>query len=128
MYASATTTRPTIGTPLPPGVTRGLTALGLVHFRDEYFPLDHLHGRIRLEAALDLHPNLVGRLGEGLDQGMLREAAYLDIETGGSDEAGAYAFLVGIGTFESFAFRVRQYFLASPAGEAAMLAAVSETM
>src|SRR4051812_5298778 len=114
---------------LPPGVSRGANALGDVFYRDEFFPLDYSHGKVRLETALSLHSDLIDRLGEGLHQGHLRDAAYLDIETTGlSGGTGTYAFLVGVGTFEGFTFRVRQFFLADPSGEAAMLTALNETI
>jgi uncharacterized protein YprB with RNaseH-like and TPR domain len=130
MTSRAVPTRRIPTTPgLPPCVSRGVNALGDVFYRDEYFPLDYRHGNVRLEAALGLHSNLVDRLGEGLAQAHLRDAAYLDIETTGlSGGASTYAFLVGVGTFEGFAFRVRQFFLASPSGEPAMLTALNETI
>src|SRR4051812_37626316 len=114
---------------LPPGVSRGANALGDVFYRDEFFPLDYSHGKVRLETALSLHPDLLDRLGEGIEQDHLRDAAYLDIETTGlSGGTGTYAFLVGVGTFEGYLFRVRQFFLADPGGEPAMLLALNETV
>ena len=47
---------------------------------------------------------------------------FFDIETTGlSGGAGTIAFLAGCGWFEDEGFRVRQFFLAGPGGERAML-------
>jgi uncharacterized protein len=114
---------------LPQGVERYEGRLGAVYFRERYLPLDKRHGHLPLEAALSLDDDLVARLSPGLERSHLRGAAFLDIETTGlSGGTGTYAFLVGVGTFEGFSFRVRQFFLPGPAQEAAMLAAVRETL
>jgi hypothetical protein len=113
----------------PAGFSRGINAFGEVVYRDRYLALDHRHGRIRLDSALSLSPNLLGRLGEGLTQEHVHRAAFLDIETTGlSGGTGTYAFLVGVGTFDGLSFRVRQFFLSEPGGERAMLSAVAETV
>jgi uncharacterized protein YprB with RNaseH-like and TPR domain len=54
---------------------------------------------------------------------------FFDLETTGlSGGAGTLPFLAGLGWFEpSGAFRVRQFFLAAPAGERAMLEAIART-
>ncbi|MGE3985089.1 MAG: ribonuclease H-like domain-containing protein [Dehalococcoidia bacterium] len=115
--------------PLPPGVISGENEYGRIYFRDEFFPLDHLHGRIRLDGAFAVDDVLLGRLGAGLTHEHVAEAAYLDIETTGlSGGTGTFAFLVGVGTFDNMAFRVRQYFLTDPGEEPAMLAALAETL
>ena len=91
--------------------------------------MDHLHGKVRLDGALGLDEVLAARLGPGLTSRHLQRAAYLDIETTGlSGEMGSFAFLVGVGTFDNLAFRVRQFFLTQPDQETAMLAALSETL
>jgi uncharacterized protein YprB with RNaseH-like and TPR domain len=113
----------------PAGFSQGVNRLGNVYYRDEYFPLDHLHGKLALQEALDLHPDFLDRLSDGIVQADLRDAAYLDIETTGlSGGGGSCAFLVGVGTFDGLAFRVRQFFLANPSGEAAMLTGLAETV
>ena len=62
----------------------------------------------------------------------IRDAApsdyvFLDLETTGLDRgAGTYAFLAGLGRFNERGFTVRQFFLADPSGERAMLLAVRE--
>jgi uncharacterized protein YprB with RNaseH-like and TPR domain len=58
-----------------------------------------------------------------------RHIVFFDIETTGlSGGAGTVAFLVGCGWFEDEGFRVRQFFLAGPAGERAMLGALADVL
>jgi tetratricopeptide (TPR) repeat protein len=71
----------------------------------------------------------MARLAPDLDVSDLAAAAFVDVETTGlAGGTGTYVFLVGIGTFEHDAFRLRQFFLADLAGEAAMLAAIAELL
>ena len=52
---------------------------------------------------------------------------FLDLETTGLDRgAGTYAFMAGLGRFADEGFTVRQFFLADPSGERAMLMAVRD--
>ncbi|HXH21409.1 MAG TPA: ribonuclease H-like domain-containing protein [Dehalococcoidia bacterium] len=121
--------RPKTAVALPRGFKTGRNRLGEVHYRDQYWSLDHRHGEYELAAALDLDPVLADRLAPGLPGLDLRAAAFLDIETTGlSGGTGTYAFLVGLGTFEAFSFRVRQFFLADPSGEAAMLSELTDAL
>ncbi len=54
---------------------------------------------------------------------------FLDLETTGLDRgAGTYAFLAGLGKFVDDGFTVRQFFLADPSGEQAMLLAVRDEL
>jgi uncharacterized protein YprB with RNaseH-like and TPR domain len=58
-----------------------------------------------------------------------RRLVYFDIETTGlSGGAGTIAFLVGCGWFDKAGFTVRQFFLAGPSGERAMLEALGEVL
>jgi uncharacterized protein YprB with RNaseH-like and TPR domain len=60
-------------------------------------------------------------------EGWARRIVFFDLETTGlSGGAGTLAFLAGCGWFEGEAFRVRQFFLSSPAGERAMLAELAK--
>ncbi len=60
-------------------------------------------------------------------EGWARRIVFFDLETTGlSGGAGTLAFLAGCGWFEGEAFRVRQFFLSSPAGERTMLAALAQ--
>ncbi len=98
---------------------------------ERYAP-DHTHGRYALQEALRQSsavaaqlahlPSPAGRRveGEGFD---LHNAVFIDTETTGlAGGTGTLVFLVGVGTFDpDDSFVVRQYFLRSPAEEAAML-------
>lgn len=116
-------------------------------------PLDEARGDARLAAALAASPAVLApfhpdfRLDEGAG---FADAAFVDTETTGLGAgAGVYAFMVGVGTFERagedertqaaynaprpspFApthFVVRQFFMRHPGEEAALLAAVAETV
>ena len=60
--------------------------------------------------------------------GWAERIVYFDLETTGlSGGAGTLAFLAGCGWFENEGFRVRQFLLAGPAGEHAMLDALAKT-
>ncbi len=114
---------------LPPSVKRSESALGPVYFAEQFWPLDYRHGAIVLEDALNLDSQIAERLGSSLLPSDFREAAFIDIETSGlSGGTGTYAFMIGVGTFEGFAFRIRQFFLADLSEEAAMLSAVANTI
>jgi len=89
------------------------------------------HGRQRVEsfvlredAPVGLYdPRLKGVSG---DTPLMSRPVFFDIETTGlAGGAGTLAFLVGCGWFEDGGFRVRQFFLAGPAGERAMLDALA---
>jgi len=125
----ATEAFPESPTPLPAGVIERPTPLGSVTLRDQFFPLTHKHGRVALHEALECPAAFTDRLTPSLTPDQFAGAAFLDIETTGlSGGEHAFAFLVGIGTFDNLAFRVRQYFLAQPFNEPAMLAAVANTL
>jgi uncharacterized protein YprB with RNaseH-like and TPR domain len=70
---------------------------------------------------------LDARISPGADWS--RRVVFFDIETTGlSSGAGTLAFLAGCGWFEHDGFHVRQFFLAGPAGERAMLDALAEVL
>jgi uncharacterized protein len=96
---------------------------------DRRWPSDDWHGRKRVSSlALDrdapiglfdprasAHPDWADRI------------VFFDIETTGlSGGAGMLAFLAGCGWFDAGDFHVRQFFLVGPAGEPALLAALTE--
>jgi uncharacterized protein YprB with RNaseH-like and TPR domain len=112
------------------------TGRGAVHLAEEWWPLDHRHGRLALGDALSLGGPSLSRLEPSLSASDLGGAAFVDVETTGLvGGTGTYVFLVGLGTFEPAprrggdgAFRLRQFFLADLGGERAMLAAVAEAL
>jgi uncharacterized protein len=77
------------------------------------------HARFEATAPLAMFDSRVAEVPDWADR-----PVFFDIETTGlSGGAGTLAFLVGCGWFDdSGGFRVRQFFLSSPAGEPAMLA------
>jgi len=89
---------------------------------------DHWHGRRQVSSyqlELDAPLALFDRRLAGHD-GWARRVVFFDTETTGlSGGAGTVAFLAGCGWFEDDTFRVRQFFLAGPAGERALLEALS---
>jgi uncharacterized protein YprB with RNaseH-like and TPR domain len=128
VHASIT---PRLDAPLPerPSIDRILggewheTSLGPVFARDEWYPLDHEHGRLSLNAVLDVPAAPLARLLGADEAPHPSRLAYFDIETTGlSGGTGTYVVLACLGTFEAYGFRTRQYFLADVAGEEAMLA------
>jgi uncharacterized protein YprB with RNaseH-like and TPR domain len=105
------------------------TSEGPVFVRDDWFPLDHRHGTLPLAAALDAAPDSLARLlGAGQAPPAAR-LAFFDIETTGlAGGTGTYVVLAGLGSYEDGAFRMRQYFLAGPAYERAMLAMLADDL
>jgi uncharacterized protein YprB with RNaseH-like and TPR domain len=104
------------------------TAEGPVLIRDQWFPLDHAHGAFPLGAVLDADSTALTLLLRGSPAPHPERCAFFDIETTGlAGGAGTWIVLAGLGSFERaapdvpLAFRLRQYFLAGPEYERAML-------
>jgi uncharacterized protein YprB with RNaseH-like and TPR domain len=95
---------------------------------DRAWAPDDRHGRRRVDsfaprpaAPLALFDARLAGLADWADR-----VVFFDIETTGlSGGAGMLAFLAGCGWFENGAFRIRQFFLAGPSGERAMLDALA---
>ncbi len=95
---------------------------------DRVWEPDDWHGRrpvrsfaLRPDAPIGLFDPRAARAPDWADR-----VVFFDLETTGlSGGAGTLAFLAGCGWFEGESFRVRQFFLGSPAGEQAMLAALT---
>jgi uncharacterized protein len=120
----------------PPADAAGLSALGgrpvdaggACIAIDRVYPADRSYGRRAIEAlAPARHAPLSlfdRRVAPGSD--WWRRVVFFDIETTGlSGGAGTLAFLAGCGWFEDEGFRVRQFFLAGPSGERALLDALA---
>ena len=107
------------------------TPFGRVLCLECVYPLDHIHGRVPVEACLR-----VPRLGwQRLLSSALPDtfdaagAVFVDLETTGlARGTGTYAFLVGVGRFAENGFRVRQYFLRDYPEEPAVMAAVQSEL
>jgi tetratricopeptide (TPR) repeat protein len=96
---------------------------------DHLFAGDRSHGRRRIESCAPSE-DLPIRLFDprvALGSEWWRHVVFFDIETTGlSGGAGTLAFLAGCGWFDEAGFRVRQFLLAGPAGEHAMLQSLAE--
>ena len=132
--------------PTPQGVLEALVngdeinnSGGTCFVSTKYYSLDTMHGPHPLGKLLASDPSLLAtqhpKFGLSKNSDFLN-AAFIDTETTGlGSGAGVYAFMVGVGTFESstagndeYEFVVRQFFMRSPAEEAALLIAVAELM
>jgi len=96
---------------------------------EKTFRLQHQHGTRPLAdfpgEGLASLPGVMTENNESVGSGM--RWLFLDTETTGlAGGAGSFAFLVGVGVFDGDMFRLRQYFMRTPAEEAAMLAALKE--
>jgi DNA polymerase III epsilon subunit-like protein len=111
------------GTPVDPA--------GACRAVDVRYPADAWHGRKSIEAGRPLSGAPLGLFDRIAAEDPLwwRHVVFFDIETTGlSGGAGTLAFLAGCGWFDDEGFVVRQFFLASPAGERALLAALGEVL
>ncbi|MGH9374943.1 MAG: ribonuclease H-like domain-containing protein [Terriglobia bacterium] len=96
---------------------------------EQSLPFGRPYGTVRISdmAAADL--GALNLFLKGLSLPDASRVIYLDTETTGlAEDAGACAFLVGIGTVEGMQFVVRQFFLREYAEEKAMLAALAEAL
>lgn len=96
-----------------PGAILGEPDRGFFLVASEY-PLDHLHGHIRLGAVLEAVPDHIALCAcdDELKDFVPRTAAFVDIETAGlAGGTGTVAFLIGVGFFISGAFRLEQCFM-----------------
>ena len=98
-------------------------------YRERDFPLEHRHGRARLDAILARSSKLYALVGKSQILGDVTadQLLFIDTETSGlSGGAGTFAFLVGIGYFTERSFRVVQFFMSDLDEESPLLNAVSE--
>ncbi len=93
---------------------------------EKVFPADSMHGDYPLR-VLPLAPIILAYAQHSLSsQHEANQYAFLDLETTGlSGSAGTYAFLIGVGRNDPLNFILNQFFLTSPAEEAAQLTALS---
>jgi len=94
---------------------------------EKIFQLQHQHGNLALSAFLEGMSGLHDVLDAPREGGADLRWLFLDTETTGlAGGAGSFAFLVGVGVFDGAVFRLRQYFMRTPAEEPAMLDALKE--
>ena len=121
---------PTIASELPPGEELS-TPFGAAFRMDTPYAIDHLHGPSTLGDVLGYDAVLAAEVVRQpkLALAPLQRMAFLDTETTGlAGGAGTLVFLVGIGTFDGDAFRLRQYFLRDPSEEPGMLHALQDDL
>ena len=109
--------------------TEHTTPFGSAFLADEQFPADYQHGLIPFSQKVDY-----SLLGEWAGYPTLHEKPadqfiFLDTETSGlAGGTGTFAFMIGLGWWQSDGFRLQQFFLREPAEEAAVLAALDEVL
>ena len=152
--ADETSARAAAGPPLPLHQTVSgaeiMTVAGPCYVSVNAYPLHEARGPHPLGNLLDLPPALFHRFHPtfGLDKMVdYRRAAFIDTETTGlGGGAGIYAFMVGVGTFETWQatppdmlradpvddtpthFVVRQFFMRNPAEERALLLSLADLL
>ncbi len=90
------------------------------------YPKEHLHGQQSLCPSLSLIQIAKWANSVSFENPNLEEFVFLDTETTGlSGGTGAMAFMVGVGRFKNKSFVLEQFFLRSPAEEAALLAGLT---
>ncbi len=96
---------------------------------EERCPLDSLHGHVRLEELLAINPRHLAAAGNdaALEAWRPEESVFFDLETTGlSGERGAMAFLAGTACVEKGDLVFRQFFMADPRDEAALLGEIHD--
>ncbi|MFZ5821756.1 MAG: ribonuclease H-like domain-containing protein [Chloroflexota bacterium] len=106
------------------------TARGEVFVHEETYGADYRHGRAPLASDVPLDLLSAWAREPRLPDMPLESFAFLDTETSGmAGGTGTYAFLVGVGRFETGAsgrtFRLLQFFMRDPGEEAALLEALA---
>lgn len=107
------------------------TPRGVCYLVGSGVPAVAVYGGHRLEDFLRLDGETVAALARdpALASLPMHETVFLDVETTGlAGGTGTPAFLVGIGFFESGAFRIEQYFLRRLSEEAALCEALGEKL
>src|SRR5579871_1398032 len=110
---------------------RALTPDGACVVIDCHYPSDRSHGRKRIDSLALSNDAPIALFDPRLhgEDGWSRRTVFFDIETTGlSGGAGTIAFLAGCGWLDDSGFTVRQFFLAGPSGEPAMLEALADVM
>jgi uncharacterized protein len=107
-----------------------LDATGTCLIVDRRYAADRSHGRRRVEACVPTQDAPIHLFDPRVTPASQwwRRVVFFDIETTGlSGGAGTLAFLAGCGWFDGDgSFTVRQFFLAAPSGEKAMLKALRD--
>ncbi|MBN2146793.1 MAG: ribonuclease H-like domain-containing protein [Anaerolineales bacterium] len=103
------------------------THAGPVYLAEEIYPSHHKHGNYPLHVSTPIQM-IAEWAGEPEIASLPIESfAFLDTETSGlAGGTGTFAFMVGVGRFESQGFHLAQFFLRDPLEEAALLLALEQ--
>jgi uncharacterized protein YprB with RNaseH-like and TPR domain len=105
------------------------TRRGETFVSEQVFPSDYRHGQTPLTFESHLEEVAAWARSPRLAETPLDALAFLDAETSGlAGGTGTYAFMVGVGRFESGGFRVLQYFMRDPSEEPALLEALAQAL
>ena len=107
------------------------TENGVCFLAAQWHDMDCWHGSAALGHFLEQKPATFARLAKdaGIAGLSASDLVFVDTETTGlAGGAGTYAFLIGIGYFESERFVIEQYFMRDYAEEPAQLAALATTL
>ncbi len=104
-----------------PGAHVENSAAGEVFYVDSFYDLPYLHGDILLTSSSAALNELTANIACFAKD--LSGALFFDLETTGlAGGTGTLPFMIGAGRLTGNSFQIRQYFVRTPAGEAAMLA------
>jgi uncharacterized protein YprB with RNaseH-like and TPR domain len=97
---------------------------GVYFCRYKKFPLDYIHGTVKISSYSEKSPTLLSLVGKSTDfnGSDLSRTVFIDTETTGlSGGSGICAFLVGVGYFTEEGFCIAQYFMTDFNEEKALL-------
>lgn len=105
------------------------TSAGAVLCAETFHPVTDRRGRLPIGGVLGVPESAWRRVLPVTDGFPIKDAVFIDLETTGlSRGTGTYAFLIGVGRFAGYRFRLRQYFLRDFHEESAALAALLEEL
>jgi len=103
------------------------TPHGAIFCVERTYPLEHRQGRAALRITASLQVIAEWACEPHLAEAGPQAIAFLDTETTGlAGGTGTYAFLVGVGRYQSETFRLAQFFMRDPGEEPALLSALTE--
>jgi len=104
------------------------TQYGSIFISEQLYPINHQHGNTSLSNnSLNFTTFFEWAGNSGLSQTSLENILFLDTETSGlSGGTGTFAFMVGLGYWDSSGFKIIQLFLRDLSEEPAMLASLIE--
>lgn len=105
------------------------TRYGLTYACEASYPQGYRHGVVTMQAKCSMHTLCQWGQVPALAERDLSNLVFLDTETTGlAGGTGTLAFLIGLGYWNADGFHLVQLFLEEPSSEAAMIAALTETL